>query len=441
MKTLFLLHEQYGNYRECPGYTEIYLPMKHSGLIDNSQILIYQRKYFTVEQEYLEDKLNQLYLELKDKPLVIYGAGEHARSLYSSLKKFNIVAIADKNQDLHGKDLYGMEIIAPSEIAKYSQNVLIVSKAFENEIYNELAVLFPDMNILKMYNNTDFYKLANRKIQDLILEKLIEYKPDLIVYTPSWPSHCIEKETFENIKNLYPKIKIMSIWWDYDERITNKQFSYLKFEKESLVYADYIIENTSYTRYQRIKKNEGIYKEYNANKVYWHPTLFNPYIYKKEATIKKYNIAIFGSNEGIRKKWISKLKELFPEDFFHFGSLSDIDERISSEEYVHKINQTKIFVNTQTFKYRIQLKGKIREALACGCFVLEEDNAETRAYVPEGCGIVYFKDIDDLESKIEYYLSHEKEREAIALKGYNWFNTKHNSVMWTSDILNKLKLK
>lgn len=439
MRTLFLLHEQYNHYKIEPAYTEVYLPMIHSGLIKTHEILIYQRKLREIKKYYYKYKLNNIKKNIKEEPIVIYGAGTHTSNILDDLVElnFNIVAISDSNIALHGKKKFGYEIIAPKDIINYSKHIIVSSQAFEEEIISSLNKLYSnDINIYGLYSNLK--ERVSSYLENHILKNVNKYKPDFIVHTPTWPHENISKNTFMKIKQKYPYTKIFTIWWDYDERLNS---DYCEFEKDSLIYSDFIAENTSFTRIEKIKNKKDVYKDYEfGEKVYWLPTLFDPFVYKKQKLKKEIDIAIFGSAEGTRKKWIDYLSASFPNNFKNIGSLIDKTLSISKNDYVKKINQTKIFINTQTYDWREQLKGKIREALMCGVFILEEDNAQTRAFIPEGKGIIYFNSKTDLKEKIEFYLENEKEREKIALEGYEWFKQNYSSKKWTKEILKELRL-
>lgn len=437
MKTLFLLHEQYGNYKECPGYTEIFKPMISSGYIDDYRVFIYQRYY----RKALNCLVHEALKPIKKKKIVVFGCGGHTQKIRRFIQKLDICAFSDSNEALWGDTIDGILIIPPSKILDYATDILISSDTFEHEIEDLLVGLFGSkLRIYKIYNRRDFQLEAHKRVGEMLLKFAETYEPDLIMYTPTWPAWCIKYHYFIEVKKRIDT-KIVSIFWDFKEcmdTITDE----IKFEQETLEYADFVIENSSLSRLKRMKEHIRPYEFYiNTDKVHWHPTIFDPTLFQKKDIGKKYEIAIFGSAENDRKEWIEFLQHKYGNRFHHIGSLRKINNRISTTQYVECMNQTKIFVNTQTYKWRIQLKGKIREALSCGIFILEEDNEETRAYVPDGKGVVYFKNQIDLCQKIDYYLAHDKEREEIALAGYEWFHNNHSARNWTWEILNTLGLK
>ena len=73
----------------------------------------------------------------------------------------------------------------------------------------------------------------------------------------------------------------------------------------------------------------------------------------------------------------------------------------------------------------LQIKGRDFEIPACGGFLLTQDNPELYEYFEPGKEIAVYSDADDLADKIEYYLSHDAERERIRLAGHERFLRDH----------------
>jgi hypothetical protein len=55
----------------------------------------------------------------------------------------------------------------------------------------------------------------------------------------------------------------------------------------------------------------------------------------------------------------------------------------------------------------------------CGCFMLHEYTEELAQYFSPGTEVAVFRSLKDLVEKVEYYLNHDDEREAITLAGHH----------------------
>lgn len=101
-------------------------------------------------------------------------------------------------------------------------------------------------------------------------------------------------------------------------------------------------------------------------------------------------------------------------------------KRVEHENYINKINRSKICI-TSNNKFK-SLSIKYYEVMACGGFLLadEPEDLKELGFI-NGKHLVIYKDMNDLKNKILYYLSHEKEREQIALEGMNFVRENHNN--------------
>jgi len=72
-----------------------------------------------------------------------------------------------------------------------------------------------------------------------------------------------------------------------------------------------------------------------------------------------------------------------------------------------------------------QASPKVYEALACKSFVLVDSQRDVLSLFTPEKDLVPFRDIADLKAKIDYYLIHDEEREAIAEEGHKKVLIKH----------------
>jgi len=102
-------------------------------------------------------------------------------------------------------------------------------------------------------------------------------------------------------------------------------------------------------------------------------------------------------------------------------------KKIWFEEYVRKINESKMFVTCNTKE--AELSGKYTEVMACGTFLLTDkpEDLERCGYRDGEHLVLYKNDFSDLEDKIKYFLKNEKEREEIAKNGMEFVRKNHSS--------------
>lgn len=72
-----------------------------------------------------------------------------------------------------------------------------------------------------------------------------------------------------------------------------------------------------------------------------------------------------------------------------------------------------------------QASPRVFEALACGAFLLVDDQRDVRTLFKDGEHLVIYKDRDDLRKKVRYYLEHDDERMRIAKSGMQEVLQKH----------------
>ncbi|HWT79795.1 MAG TPA: glycosyltransferase [Candidatus Methylomirabilis sp.] len=65
----------------------------------------------------------------------------------------------------------------------------------------------------------------------------------------------------------------------------------------------------------------------------------------------------------------------------------------------------------------MQASPRVYEVLACGGFLLCDDQPDVRALFEDGGDLSIFRHLNDLQEKAQYYLSHDRERQEIADRG------------------------
>lgn len=176
------------------------------------------------------------------------------------------------------------------------------------------------------------------------------------------------------------------------------------------------------------------------NAIYF-PYACNTAIYKKVNLPKKYDVSFVGGAQSYRKWLIRKLKKAGIKVYAAGGGWPA--GYLAQEEMIRVINQSKINLNLSNSKswdvrYLLwlisyprglagwllstknveQMKARQFEINGCGGFQLSHYVEGLECCYEIGQEIVVYLDVDDLISKVKYYLAHDDEREAIASRGY-----------------------
>lgn len=105
-----------------------------------------------------------------------------------------------------------------------------------------------------------------------------------------------------------------------------------------------------------------------------------------------------------------------------------VDIKMNYDQWVKIYNASKIVIvaHYQDGKTPChQVSPKLFEAMACGSFILVDEQKDIRKLFQDGKHLVFFKDTTDLREKVQYYLIHEQERLVIAAEGCREASAKH----------------
>ncbi|WP_420547911.1 glycosyltransferase family protein [Curvivirga sp.] len=436
MRVLFVIQDfESKRFKDSAGNIEFYSPMLQSGLITEHKLLNFGIGQVDHDSHVIK-RLKELKHLLNDDEVIVYGAGVHTARYLKEFTEFNVVALADKDVKLQQGCRFGHLVISPEEIGNYATNIIISSKAWEDSIVMDLRSRYGSkVNIYTLYDENDNYDLLKENASNQLRTEVAAFLPDLIAYSSAHAEDRLPGNLFMSLKETYPSLKFVNILWDYDEQAYGN--SYLAQERDFLTYSDCVIENSCFSRIERMKKSKAPYEQHpNTEKIFFHPTIFSETLFHPQDVEKDIDIAIFGNPAGNRREWISFLQSVFGDRFHHIGGGENVHGYIPVEEYATMLRRSKIVVNTQSFSFAPQCKGKVREALGVGAFLLEEDNEETRAFVKADNALVYFKGEDDLVAKIGYYLEHKDEREVIAQNGHRWLRENYSAKKWTETLFN-----
>lgn len=117
---------------------------KNSQIQPDAPLLISIKRYIDYSKKRMK-AVNKRLKNIQKKKIIIYGAGSHTARLLrqTSLKKRNVLFIADKNNNLHGRKMDGILIDKPQRIRSYPDApILISSYLYESSILKDIKAKF-----------------------------------------------------------------------------------------------------------------------------------------------------------------------------------------------------------------------------------------------------------------------------------------------------------
>jgi len=139
----------------------------------------------------------------------------------------------------------------------------------------------------------------------------------------------------------------------------------------------------------------------------------------------------------------SSRKDVYPlrrriQVMLHGMPVKSFTNRAVNHAYIRKLNESKMFINSGSIYKRLTMK--FTEVLACGTFLITEEAEDMKAAGFEpGKHLVVFKNMNDLKSKINYFLKHDKDREIIAKRGMEFVHANHSNKVRVQQFIDKVK--
>ena len=167
-------------------------------------------------------------------------------------------------------------------------------------------------------------------------------------------------------------------------------------------------------------QKEGVerLKEVLRREVYWIPLACDPEIHKNKTIEKIYDVGFVGSYGGeksSREETLLYVKSKFKNSYIG---------NAPHEEMGRVYSASKIGINNSLNN---DINMRIFEILSSGAMLLTsvvKGNGFSELF-NDGQDLVTYKTKEELVEKIEYYLLHDSEREAIAKRGYELAISKH----------------
>lgn len=139
-----------------------------------------------------------------------------------------------------------------------------------------------------------------------------------------------------------------------------------------------------------------------------------------EKVIQKTDIGFIGTVYGNRQKLLENITKKVK-----------ISNNVFGFDHPRLVSETKINLNFCTSQ---GASDRIYKILGAKGFLLSDDWMGREEHFQNGKDLIIYKDVKDLNDKIDYYLKNEEEREKIAASGYQTVQ-KFNRLNWAKEII------
>lgn len=273
------------------------------------------------------------------------------------------------------------------------------------------------LKTLRNYAKRIFPAIENYFSKKLV-KKTIDFKPDLIISTESMiPPNAIteiKKQTgatvvcwfTDSIANLDRQYMLAS---PYDILFTKEPFMADIFRKKLGKNTFYLPEACNPVWHKITDLNDEEKRHFSCdinitgNMYYYRALILENFM--------DYNIKIWGP---VFSKWLdSPTRKFFQNEY------------LAKEKKAKAFRAAKINLNTMHYSEIYGVNCRTFEIAGCGGFQIADFKPALKDLFEIDKEIVVFETLKELKEKITYYLSHEKERNEIALKGYERAHKDH----------------
>ena len=279
--------------------------------------------------------------------------------------------------------------------------------------YLILKKMFKKIIVFDTERNYFFY--GKDLMRERLLETIRKEKPDYIFFLLLYDE--IDPLTLIEIKKISPGTKILNLFGDDDWRFEDFSRYYIPFLDYAFVHHNVIdkyrkdgFRNVFFT----LAMNTELFRPLNLRKEYDVTFFGGPSEYRT-------NFLKFLIKKGINVKVFGRGWATYHELEKYYGGY------LNAEKLIDIINKTKIIIGFSHGGYgNLQVKGRFFEVAACKSFALIEHTSKYYKFFKKDDEIVMFSGKESLLKKINYYLTHDDEREKIANNAYKKVLKNHN---------------
>lgn len=263
-------------------------------------------------------------------------------------------------------------------------------ETFIGQLYNRGAIKFFSDNSGSVSHQDLTYTLPNDNFTSLLEQLPTNWEPDVVI----WFDIVRMAGLIPGIENCpYPLIGVISDW------VMN-----IPNAMQYIQLFDYILSDQMFIS---LLKQQGI-----QSCSYSFAMSFYPNVHQQLETERIYDLTFIGTVNSVvrpeRSRYLKRLSILSSRYQLLFT------DNAYGQEYVKLLNQSKIVFNYSEFH---TMNPRVYESSACGALLfIEEDNLDIAHYFKDREHCIYYNE-ENLEELIDYYLTHEDERQLIASNG------------------------
>ncbi len=268
--------------------------------------------------------------------------------------------------------------------------------------YANIFTYFFDSNLAQIPIIGDFYFIYICKKNNINFILLSGYNQ----YSISAPNKFTLKFISENLK-----IKIITFWWD------SVGENFYKASKELISLS-----------YKNIYGDTSLVREFYRSPVLdlnLGTAINTDLISIRDINNRDIDIIFLGSWDSYRKNrkdFLDKLDFLKEFGYKIYLGGGNGKRRLTFEEYFSLLGRSKICINfSEAPGGRHQVKGRVFEALASKCLLLESENSQTCSFFEINKEFVSFSNPDEMIRKINFYLQNQEYLVEIAERGNKKF--------------------
>jgi len=239
-----------------------------------------------------------------------------------------------------------------------------------------------------------------KRMNEMLRQAIFQFQPDILF-------HPIYKDWIDDdmVKDACQQTGTKSVIWLSDDHWRYEELRH------------------SWTKYDLIVTTDPSGLEKRAKEGYSNVLLSqwgcNHYLYKDSGLPRVHEVTFVGRKHGVRAEFVEQLRSKGIK-VDTYGEGWGGNSRLDQMSMIKLMAQSKIVLNISQSSTGStnQVKGRDFEVLGCGALLMTKDTPDIKLYFEPQKEIATYTGVADAAERIQYYLSHEEERAAVALKGH-----------------------